>query len=93
MGDKTLSNTKASGASVNVPDIQFYGNGDLFKCLSKAWTVSEGWMKSTKAMNVSKGVLVQVSTQQGDNVAEALEFVPDMKVVADGDNYKLIYGS
>lgn len=86
---KTLSNTKASQAKDNVRDIEFYGEGDLFKCLSKAWSKAEGWMKSTKAMNVPGGVVVQVSTQQGDHVAEALVFVPDAEVVEKGDGYTL----
>ncbi len=77
---KTLSNTNASQASKNVPDIKFYGDGDSFKCLLKAWSEKEGWMKSTKAMNVPGGVLIQVSTQVGDQVAEALTFVPGIKV-------------
>lgn len=90
---KTLSNTKASGAKDNVKDIQFYGEGDLFKCLSKAWSVEEGWMKSTKAMNVPNGVVIQVSTQQGSNVAEALTFVPGMRVAAtDKGTYVIVPG-
>lgn len=87
---KTLQNTKSSGASQNVPDIGFYGDGDLFKCLSKAWSKSEGWMKSTKAMDVPGGVVIQVTTQQGDQVAEALTFVPGARVTSDGENYRLI---
>lgn len=86
---KTLSNTKASQAKDNVHDIELYGVGDLFKCLSKAWSRAEGWMKSTKAMNVPGGVVIQVSTQQGDHVAEALTFVPGVAVVEDGDAYAL----
>ena len=37
-------------------------------------------MKSTKGMAVPGGVVIQVSTQQGDNVAEALVFVPDVTI-------------
>ena len=33
-------------------------------------------MKSTKVCNMPHGCLVQVTTQQNDNVAEALEFIP-----------------
>lgn len=87
---KTLENTKASAAKKNVKDIQFYGDGDTFKCISKAWSKSEGWMKSTKAMNVGCGIVVQVSTQQGDNVAEAVCYVPGQKVVAIGDEYRIV---
>lgn len=78
---KTYGNTTASGASKNVRDIQFWGNGDTFKLISKAWSEEEGWMKSTKAMEILKaGVVVQVTTQQGDNIAEALAFVPLAKI-------------
>lgn len=79
--EKTLTNTTASQAKDNVKDIQFWGNGDTFKLISKASSVSEGWMKSTKAMQIDGvGCVVQVTTQQGDNVAEALTFVPGVKI-------------
>jgi len=84
---KTLENTKASQAKDNVSDIGFYGDGDTFKCISKAWSKTQGWMKSTKALNVPTGVVVQVSTQQGDNVAEAVCFIPGCKVVAKGEEH------
>jgi hypothetical protein len=79
---KTLHNSDVSGAKKNVPDIVVYGNGDLFKLLSKASSQREGWMKSTKAMEIPHvGCLVQVTTQQRNPdgsyaVAEALQFVP-----------------
>ena len=47
---KTLHNTDANGATKNVKDIVFWGNGDTFKLISKASSELEGWMKSTKAM-------------------------------------------
>lgn len=76
---KTLGNTDANGASKNVKDIKFWGNGNLFKLISKASSQKEGWMKSTKAMEIpGLGCVVQVTTQQGDQVAEAVTFVPDV---------------
>ena len=78
---KTLVNTDANGAIKNVKDIVFWGNGDTFKLISKASSVEEGWMKSTKAMQIDYiGCVIQVSTQQGDNVAEALTFVAGVKI-------------
>ena len=80
--EKTLHNSDISGAKKNVPDIVVYGNGDLFKLLSKASSQREGWMKSTKVMEIPHvGCLVQVTTQQRNPdgsyaVAEALQFVP-----------------
>lgn len=78
---KTLVNTDANGASKNVKDIVFWGNGDTFKLISKASSVEEGWMKSTKAMEIEGiGCVVQVTTQQGNNIAEAVTFVPGVKI-------------
>lgn len=65
MSSKTLHNSNTSGASKNVKDIVFWGDGDTFKLISKASSESEGWMKSTKAMEiVGVGVVIQVTTQQ-----------------------------
>jgi hypothetical protein len=84
--EKTLTNTTASQAKDNVKDIVFWGNGDTFKLISKASSTAEGWMKSTKAMEIEGvGCVVQVTTQQKGmdgtySVAEALTFVPDVKI-------------
>lgn len=86
---KTLHNSDVSGARQNVKDIRVVGNGDLFQLLAKASSEEEGWMKSTKAMEiVGVGCLVQVTTQQRNpdgsySVAEALTFVPGVKIVPD----------
>jgi len=88
MSMKTLHNSDISGARQNVKDIQIVGNGDLFRLLVKASSESEGWMKSTKAMQVGDSCLVQVTTQQRNpdgsySVAEALAFVPRCRIVED----------
>ena len=80
---KTLHNSDVSGARKNVKDIQIFGNGDQFKLLSKASSANEGWMKSTKAMEVPGGCVVQVTTQQGEHVAEAVCFVPGVRAIED----------
>jgi hypothetical protein len=78
---KSLGNTDSNGAKKNVKDIVFYGDGDTFKLISKASSKAEGWMKSSKAMQIDGvGCVVQVTTQQGDNVAEAVTFVPNVKI-------------
>lgn len=85
---KTLVNTDANGATKNVKDIVFWGNGDTFKLISKASSVAEGWMKSTKAMEIiGVGCVVQVTTQQGSNIAEAVTFIPGVKIeeIYEGD--------
>ena len=90
MAVKTLHNTDSDGATKNVPDIVKFGNADMFQLLCKASSKAEGWMKSTKAMAVPGGAVVQVTTQQRNPdgsyvVAEALTFVPGVQVVDDPD--------
>ncbi|MCD9483966.1 hypothetical protein GLP25_12275 [Photobacterium phosphoreum] len=78
---KTLHNSDVSGSKVNVKDIEFFGNGDTFRLICKASSKAEGWIKSTKAMQIDGvGCVIQVTTQQGDNVSEALTFVPNVKI-------------
>jgi hypothetical protein len=91
MTEKTLHNSDASGAKQNVSDLKIVGNGDSFQLLCKASSQNEGWMKSTKAMQVNGGCIVQVTTQQRNPdgsyaVAEALCFVPSVSIVADINN-------
>jgi len=82
MIDKTLNNSDAKGARKQVQDLEIWGNGDAFKLICKASSKSEGWMKSTKAMQIDGiGCIVQVTTQQDGNVAEALCFVPGVKII------------
>jgi len=79
---KTLENTTSSQATKNVSDIVFWGYGDTFQLISKASSKQEGWMKSTKAMYIHNvGCVVQVTTQQNDNIAEAITFVPGVKIM------------
>jgi len=63
MQTKSLQNTDQDAAKKNVSDLVVFG-GDLFKLLSKASSKNEGWMKSTKAMDVGCGCVIQVTTQQ-----------------------------
>ena len=77
MKKKTLKNTDSSMTKINVADVKTWGDGDLFKLISKAYSQNEDWMKSTKAMEIPDvGCVVQVTTQQGNNIAEAVTFVP-----------------
>ena len=52
MKEKTLHNSDISGCKENVPDVKTFGDGDLFRLVSKASSDNEGWMKSTKAADV-----------------------------------------
>lgn len=65
---------------MNVPDLQKYGNPDKWRLICKASSESEGWMKSTKAMDIGAGALVQVTTQQGEQIAEAVTYVAGVGV-------------
>ena len=93
---KTLHNTDVRGAQKNVPDIVVFGNGDMFKLLSKASSEREGWMKSTKAMAIpGVGCVVQVTTQQRNpdgsySLAEAVTFVPGVTIVEDSRGRQLV---
>lgn len=84
MAMKSLHNTDVNGATKNVKDIKFFGNGDKFRLLCKASSEDEGWMKSTKVMDCVDGCVVQVTTQQRNpdrsySIAEALTYVPGTK--------------
>ena len=81
MENKTLNNSTADQAKEQVKDIQFWGDGDAWKLLGKASSKNEGWMKSSKAYQIDGvGCIVQVTTQQGNNVAEAVTFVPGVEI-------------
>jgi hypothetical protein len=89
--DKILDIKNVSEAKEKISDIQVYGNGDLFQLISKASSKEQRWMKSTKAMEINGiGCVIQVTTQQGDNVAEALTFVPNVKISTDDNGNKKI---
>lgn len=99
---KSLHNTTSNGAKKNVKDIQFFGDGDTFKLISKASSENEGWMKSTKAMEIEGvGCVVQVTTQQRNpdgsySLSDAVTFVPNAKIdtimETDGTNEPKIVG-
>lgn len=100
MEEKTLHNSNVSGAKENVKDLKIVGDGDMFTLLCKASSQNEGWMKSTKAMEIpGVGCVVQVTTQQKNidgtySVAEAVTFVPGVKIKNDDNNgHKLVHVS
>ena len=94
---KTLHNSDISGARQNVKDIKIVGNGDTFQLICKASSKKEGWMKSTKAMAVGHGAVVQVTTQQTNpdgsySVAEAITYVPNVTIRDDVDGGRKLVG-
>ena len=94
--EKSLLNTDSNGARKNVRDLATWGDSDSFKLLCKASSQTEGWMESTKALEVpGVGCLVQVTTQQrnpnGDyTVAEALTFAPGARIVESMEDGKVV---
>lgn len=81
--EKSLDVKNIEDAKAKINDIQVTGDGDMFQLLCKASSKSQGWMKSAKAMQTPHGCVVQVTTQQGDNVAEALIYVPGVEIAPD----------
>lgn len=80
MATKTLDVTNVKDAKEKINDVKVFGNGDLFRLISKASSESQGWMKSTKAMQLNNGCVIQVTTQQRNPdgsyaIAEALTYV------------------
>lgn len=93
--EKTLDNTSVAEAKAKVSDIKVFGNGDLFQLICKASSESQGWMKSTKAMETPHGCVVQVTTQQRNidltySIAEALTFVGGVSVKEDENGNKYL---
>lgn len=79
MKKRTLTNTNPQQAKAS--GVESIGPMDTWKVIQKAWNKKEGWMKSTKALEIpGGGCLVQITTQQKDKLAEALCFVPDVKL-------------
>ena len=77
LADKTLSIKDPADFDNN---IKTHGK-NLWVCISKAYNEAENWMKSTKVMEIKgQGCLVQVTTQQGDQIAEALTYVPKVRL-------------
>jgi hypothetical protein len=96
MIEKNMDVTDINGAKKNISDLKVFGNGDTFQLICKASSQEQGWMKSTKAMEiVGVGCVVQVTTQQRSPdgsyaVAEAVTFVPGTKIIGDAINGRRI---
>jgi len=96
-GAKTLGCTSSREAKKIISDIVVWGDPDMFKLICKASSFREGWMKSTKAMEVGFGVVVQVTTQQRNHdgsysVAEALTTVDNSQIHESKDENGKIIG-
>jgi hypothetical protein len=89
MGEqRSMSVTSPEQAVKATSDIQVHGDPDAWECVCKASSEGQGWMRSTKRMNVVdpatkqlRGWLYNVShTQRNEDgtyaLAEAVTFVP-----------------
>ena len=86
---KELDVVNVEDAKKKIDDLVVVGNVDMFQLLCKASSKRGGWMKSAKAMEIpGVGCLVQVTTRQGENVAEALTFIPNVRIEPDINNGK-----
>lgn len=80
---KQLNFTKMdkSEAKDNIKDLIIWGKIDIWKLLYKATSITEDWIESTKALEIeNKGVVIQVTTQQGTNITNNITFVPGVKI-------------
>lgn len=88
---KEVSVTSMEDLKSKVSDVEVSGDPGAWKLLGKASSKGQGWMKSTKAMEIAGvGVIVQASTQQGSNVAESLVFIPGAALEqVSGNHYRI----
>jgi len=86
--ERSLNVIDTKDAQEKVNDVEIVGNPDMVKLLCKASSKSQDWMKSCKAMEIKGvGCIVQVTTQQGNNVAEALTFVPKVSIITNASGH------
>lgn len=86
--EKTLTSTTPEETKETGTVLE--GAADKWLCIAKAYNEKEGWMKTTKAMQVgAAGCLIQVTTQQKNKdgtwaVAEAVCFAERVNLVVEG---------
>ena len=95
MSTRPVNVVSAEDAKAKVNDVVIVGNGNLFQLLCKASSESQGWMKSSKAMEIpGLGCVVQSTTREkGERPAEAMVFVPDCRIEPDvNGGRKIVFG-
>ena len=78
--DKDLTVTDTAGAQKSATDVVVVGNPDAWELICKASSQEQGWMKSTKRLQVERGYLYQTETQQRNPdgswaLSQALQYV------------------
>jgi len=87
MFQRTINVTDENSATNHIRDLRTFGDPNSWQLLCKASSDEQGFMRSTKAMEIpGQGCLVQVSTMQRNPdhswaVAESITFVPNVCVV------------
>lgn len=87
MQEKSLDVVNMEDIKSKVSDVKVFGDPGMWKLLCKASSEEQGWMKSTKVMDIPEGKLYQVSTQQRNpdgswTLAEAITFVPRIMYIS-----------
>jgi hypothetical protein len=62
--DRRTDVSSTAEAKAATADVRVTGNPDMWQLLAKAGSQSEGWMRSTKALQVGPHVILQVSERQ-----------------------------
>jgi hypothetical protein len=62
--DRRTDVTSTAAAKAATSDVRVTGDPDMWQLLAKAGSESEGWMRSTKALQVGPHVILQVSERQ-----------------------------
>ena len=82
---RNLNNVNSEMVKRGAKDLRVYGNPDAWVLVCKASSEQQGWMKSTKAMNIPGCCLIQVTTEFRDPTtnellacAEAITCVPQV---------------
>lgn len=91
MADKKEVVTKAKDKPVDTDVVQVnpldnpvetFGDEESFVLLCEASSKKENWIKTTRIMTiVGVGVVLSVTTRQGENISEALQFIPGVKLL------------
>lgn len=60
---KALNTTNMDQARQAANDIEVFGDPGMWICICKASSKKQGWMKSTKVMNLPFGCIMQTTTE------------------------------
>lgn len=70
---------------------QIDGDPETWKVVVRSFNETADWSMTTLAMEVSVGCVVRTATRQGESISEALAFVPNTKLILNGDGtYKIV---